>query len=196
MNKKLDKDYWNERYLTNQTGWDIGGASTPLREYIDQLDNKDLKILIPGCGNAYEAAYLLEHGFRNVTLVDISELVVADVTKRYSSYKGKGLTILCDDFFKLSGQYDLVLEQTFFCALDPSDRKRYVEKMASLIRPGGKLVGLLFNRAFEGGPPFGGSVDEYKLLFSGVFRLRVMEPCFNSIKAREGSEVFMIGERV
>jgi hypothetical protein len=53
MESKLDRDYWSKRYQTNETGWDVGTPSTPLKEYIDQLENKNIKILIPGCGNAY-----------------------------------------------------------------------------------------------------------------------------------------------
>jgi hypothetical protein len=44
-------NYWEERYLKNEIGWDIGAVSTPLKEYIDQLTNKACRILIPGAGN-------------------------------------------------------------------------------------------------------------------------------------------------
>jgi hypothetical protein len=62
--------YWDNRYLQNETGWDMHQVSPPLKEYIDGLKNKDLKILIPGCGKAYEADYLLEKQFHNTTLID------------------------------------------------------------------------------------------------------------------------------
>ncbi len=41
-------------------------ASPPLKSYIDKLKNKNLKILITGCGNAYEAEWLLQNDFNNV----------------------------------------------------------------------------------------------------------------------------------
>mgnify|MGYP000899644145 FL=1 len=62
---KEQEQYWSKRYLKNQTGWDIGAPSRPIKTYIDQLDNRDLKILIPGAGNSYEAEYLLKQGFKN-----------------------------------------------------------------------------------------------------------------------------------
>jgi methyl halide transferase len=62
----MDNNYWNTRYLEEQTGWDIGYPSTPLKEYIDQLTNKSIRILIPGCGNGYEGEYLHQNGFTNV----------------------------------------------------------------------------------------------------------------------------------
>ncbi len=146
----LDQKFWDERYRTGQTGWDIGYVSPPLKEYIDQLTDKNLRILIPGGGNSYEAGYLLEQGFTDVTVVDISAEIVKILQDKHAS---SGLKAVCEDFFEHDGQYDLVLEQTFFCAIDPSLRRRYVYKMHDLLTPSGKLAGLLFNRSFEGGLP-------------------------------------------
>jgi len=85
------------------------------------------------------------------------------------------------------------VEQTFFCALDPSLRKDYVAKMVELLKPGGKLVGLLFDRQFEeAGPPFGGSKAEYEELFSGKLQISTLAPCYNSIGPRAGTELFLI----
>ena len=51
---ELGQDYWNNQYSSNTTGWDLGQVSPPIKEYIDQLSNKEYRILIPGCGNTYE----------------------------------------------------------------------------------------------------------------------------------------------
>lgn len=192
MEPTLDDIYWNDRYQAKSTGWDIGDVSTPLKEYIDQLTDKNISILIPGCGNAYEAAYLLEKGFTNIHLLDISPLLVENLKRKFKLIAGDKLHFICDDFFNISGQYDLVIEQTFFCALNPNLRKKYVEKMHEILAPGGKLAGVLFNRDFIGGPPFGGNSNEYQQLFSSKFQLKTMEPCYNSIEPRAGSEVFII----
>jgi SAM-dependent methyltransferase len=191
MKGELNKEYWNNRYLQQQTGWDIGSVAPALKEYIDQLINKNISILIPGCGNAYEAAYLLQQGFKNVTLVDIAPAATAAVEDKLSTYINNGLQIITGDFFDLKTTYDLILEQTFFCALDPSLRSAYVEKMVSLLNPDGKLVGLLFNRHFEGGPPFGGSKLEYEELFTPKFNIQMMDTAHNSIPPRAGTELFV-----
>jgi methyl halide transferase len=191
----FDKNYWNNRYNTGQTGWDIRESSTPLKEYINQLKNKNMAILLPGCGNAYEAQYLLQQGFTNITLIDIAPAVVQDVKIKLKEYEGRQLHIICGDFFELNKTFDLIIEQTFFCALEPSLRKAYADKMYELLKDGGKLAGLLFNRSFEGGPPFGGSKEEYIQLFSSKFNINIMEDCFNSISPRAGSELFFILKR-
>ena len=185
----LNDDYWSQRYLTEQTGWDIGYISTPIKEYVDQLENKNISILIPGCGNAYEAHYLWNQGFQNITLIDISSVLVERLQKEVTS---TSIQVLHGDFFDHRGQYDLLLEQTLFCAIAPGMREKYIAQAASLLKPGGKLVGVLFNCHFDGGPPFGGTIEEYRPMFSRHFNMLKMEPCYNSIEARSNREAFII----
>ena len=187
----LDKDYWNSRYQNQQTGWDVGEATAPLKEYINQLTNKNCSILIPGCGNGYEAAHLLQNGFTNITLIDIAPAAVDSLKTKLREWEGKQLHIICGDFFELTKSFDLIIEQTFFCALQPALRNDYVNKMADLLKPAGKLAGVLFNRSFEGGPPFGGSKAAYQLLFEQKFNIKIMEDCYNSIASRAGTELFI-----
>jgi methyl halide transferase len=190
--QQLDGKYWDERYHNNATGWDVGTISTPLKNYVDQLTNKNISILIPGCGNAYEAEYLIQQGFTNITLIDISPALVNALKERLLSGNKTQPNIICGDFFKLNQSFDLIIEQTFFCALDPGLRKAYADKMYQLLKPGGKLAGVMFNRSFEGGPPFGGSREEYEKLFSEKFQIMTMDNCHNSIAPRMGSELFVI----
>jgi SAM-dependent methyltransferase len=186
----LSETYWNNQYEAEQTGWDLGEVSPPLKAYIDQLTNKDLRILIPGCGNTYEAGYLLQQGFSNITVIDIAPALVTQLQERFAS--NPYIKIVLGDFFEHQGQYDLVLEQTFFCALNPPLRKDYVAKMYELLAPKGKLVGLLFDREFEQqGPPFGGCKCQYEPMFEKYFHFKTFELCNNSFVKREGTELFI-----
>ena len=194
MNQNLNKEYWDNRYTENQTAWDASEITTPLKEYFDQLTDKNIKIMIPGAGNAYEAEYLFNQGFSDVTVVDISRNPLNNLQSRVPGFPSGNL--ICEDFFKHEGSYQLIIEQTFFCALDPAQRKSYVQKMASLLVPGGKLVGVLFNCEFEGGPPFGGNKQEYLSLFQPFFKIKTFETCYNSIKPRSEREIFIILEKL
>lgn len=186
----LDQTYWETRYQTHQTGWDLGAVSPPLKAYADQLTDKTLKILIPGAGNGYEAEYLVRTGFTDVTVIDLASSPLEHLRGRVG--ENPSLRLVQGDFFAHVGEYDLLLEQTFFCAIDPGLRPAYARKTHELLRPGGKLVGLLFNVDFEHeGPPFGGSEDEYRALFAPLFRLDVLETAHNSVKPRAGREVFI-----
>lgn len=187
----LREPFWNALYANQETAWDIGHVSTPLKEYFDQLTNKNTSILIPGAGRSYEAVYLAEQGFTDVTVVDISSVLTQHLHEKIG-VQYPSIKIITGDFFELNESYDIVIEQTFFCTLHPSLRKKYTQKIQSLLKPGGKLAGVLFNRHFDNSPPFGGSTEEYRQLFSAVLRIRVLESCYNSIPQRAGSEVFLI----
>ena len=186
----IDANFWDERYRQGLTGWDIGYPSTPLKEYIDQMSDQEITILIPGAGNAYEAEYFFKKNFRNTTVLDISGEAILSFKKRAPDFPEN--KIVHQNFFDHEGQYDLILEQTFFCALDPALRKDYAKKVFSLLKPGGILAGVLFNIEFEKqGPPFGGTVEEYQNIFSPYFSIEIMEDCYNSIPPRSGSEAFI-----
>ena len=192
----LNEDYWSKRYQNNDAAWDMGKVSPPLKEYFDQLTDKSISIIIPGCGNAYEAEYLLQKGFKNITLIDISPLPVDKLKKQFSAFLNKEINIICGDFFTSNQTFDLIVEQTFFCAIDPSLRTDYANKMNELLNVNGKLVGVLFNRTFDAGPPFSGSKAEYDMLFQNKFIIKIMEECYNSITPRQGSELFVSMQKV
>lgn len=187
---ELGEAYWNNQYNARATGWDLGEVSPPIKAYIDQLTNKNLRILIPGCGNTYEAEYLLQNGFTDITVIDIAPALVTQLKEKFAG--NPNINILLGDFFKHEGEYDLILEQTFFCAINPPLRKDYVARMNALLVPGGKLVGVLFNREFEHqGPPFGGCKCQYESMFEKDFDFKSFELCNNSFVKRAGTELFI-----
>lgn len=191
MTDQINKDYWEKLYADKDSPWDIGYVSTPLKEYFDQLTDKNIAILIPGAGNSYEAEYLHNNGFKHVYVCDYAKEPLANLLKRCPAFPADHL--IESDFFELQGiQFDLIVEQTFFCALDPSLRKQYFFKMNELLRIGGHLVGVLFNdKLHNDRPPFGGSKEEYFGYFKDLFQVKVYDICYNSIKPRAGRELFI-----
>jgi len=186
----LNKNFWDLRYQNNEIGWDIGYISTPLKKYIDQLTDKNIKILIPGGGNSYEAEYLHNLDFKNVFVLDISPTALTNLKNRVPDFPKNHLINI--DFFKLNNSFDLILEQTFFCALTPKLRDNYVLKMNQILRPNGKLVGLLFNIPLnKDRPPFGGTKKEYLSYFKNYFKIEIMELSYNSISERTNNELFI-----
>lgn len=188
---ELNESYWTQRYLEDKTGWDIGYASPAITHFMDQIEDKNAEILIPGCGNAYEAAYLWSNGFKNVYLLDLSELPLLKFAEQNPDFPKEQL--LRQDFFALNKTFDIVIEQTFFCALQPVLRKKYVEKMQQIVKSDGCLVGLLFNDPlYEDHPPFGGNKEEYQHLFYSKFTILKMETAYNSIPQRKERELFIL----
>jgi thiopurine S-methyltransferase len=186
----LNEEFWNNRYEDNNTGWDLGKISTPLKTYFDQLKNKDLKILIPGGGNSYEAEYLHNNGFKNVYVVDLSETALANIKKRVPTFPEAHL--IHNDFFDLEDNFDLIIEQTFFCALNPKLRFQYSQKMPQLLKTNGKLVGVIFTDPLHADhPPFGATKNEYITFYKPHFNIKIMNACYNSEESRNGRELFI-----
>ncbi len=187
----LSADFWGNKYKTNKIGWDLGTISPPLKAYFDQLENKELKILIPGGGNSYEAEYLFNNGFKNVFVVDISKEPLNNLKKRVPKFPSSQL--INANFFDINFTFDLIIEQTFFCAIDPVLRVKYASKMNDLLNENGKLIGLLFDAKLnEDHPPFGGNKEEYLSYFKPYFKITKMESCYNSYYNRKGMELFVI----
>ena len=110
----------------------MGAPSPALVQYFNNLNDKQLRILIPGAGNSYEAEYLFRNGFSNVTVLDFSEKALENFSNRCPDFPEQQLIQM--DFFHHQGTYDFIVEQTFFCALNPELRKSYVEKMNEIGR--------------------------------------------------------------
>ena len=186
----LSEDFWENKYKTNKIGWDLGEVSPPLKSYFDQLTNKELKILIPGGGNSHEAEYLFNMGFKNVYVVDLSKTALENIKNRVPNFPLSQL--IHANFFDLNHTFDLVIEQTFFCAIDPRLREKYALKMKELLSNNGKLIGLLFDAKLnEDHPPFGGNTEEYISYFESHFTMDIFTKCYNSFHNRQEMELFV-----
>ncbi|MBL7816066.1 MAG: SAM-dependent methyltransferase [Saprospiraceae bacterium] len=190
----LDKDYWKNRWQTSTTGWEVGAVTTPIREFVNHLvekkTDKNCRILIPGAGSGHEAIYFYEQGFHNITVCDWAEEAFKTIKEKLPQLPDNQLVV--SDFFDLVGVFDLIVEQTFFCAIDPTLRTQYAQKCSELLNKEGKVCGVLFGKEFDfQGPPFGGTEGEYRAYFNPYFEIEKMDICHNSIKPREGSELWI-----
>ncbi|MCB0651820.1 MAG: SAM-dependent methyltransferase [Saprospiraceae bacterium] len=190
MDSPTIPSFWEDKYQGQQTPWDIGYASPPLRHYVDQVSDMTQRILIPGAGHAHEAIYLHRRGFENVFVCDWAPTAFKHLDRSCPDFPSAHK--LVNDFFKLELSVDLILEQTFFCAIPPSLRPDYARKASELLADGGKLAGVLFSENFTTpGPPFGGTAAEYIQYFEPYFHIRLMESSKKSIKPRLGRELFI-----
>jgi SAM-dependent methyltransferase len=186
--KNFDEKYWTNRWQEGKTAWDVGYATPAIVDYFKDFYNKDVAVLIPGCGNAYEAKVLLDLGFSDITVIEIVKEKALQLEQEF----GGKIKVIAGDFFELEAQYDFIIEQTFFCSLHPEMRISYVKKMHDLLKDGGKLVGVLFYRTFNSDePPFGGNIEEYSQLFEPLFKEVMIAQCYNSIPPRAGNELFI-----
>lgn len=122
----LDENFWTSRYQKGATGWDLGSVSPPLYQYLCQIPSQTISVLVPGAGNAYEVAAGWQLGITDIHLLDISLSPIKNFLEKNPWFPDS--QVHHEDFFAHQGSYDLILEQTFFCALHPSLRPAYAKK--------------------------------------------------------------------
>ena len=168
--------FWNERYATGRTPWDLGGVPPALTRYLALHPGAGARVLIPGCGSGHEIAAFAAAGY-TVTAIDFSPPVV----QRARTRLGPPLAsrVIEGDFFTQvfpDAPFDLVYERTFLCALPPEWWPKIVARTAHLLKPDGLLVGLYFFGEKDDGPPFGLDSDEPARVFGAHFKLTADQP--------------------
>ena len=199
-NNDINKSvFWEQRYEKGEIGWDLG-AETPVFTAISEK-LKPGKVCILGCGNGYDAISFSKKGF-SVTAVDFARTPINNLQIAARSLSLSIETIKKDIFDLIpdySSQFDYIIEQTCFCAIDPRKRQQYGNLVHNLLKVGGKLIGLwmpLDKDIIDGGPPFGVKENEIKKLFSTKWK--ITEECFptQSIEARMGREKLIVFEKL
>ena len=188
--------YWDEKYNSNNTGWDIK-SSNPV--FVDLLKENKLikpsKILITGSGKGYDAVAAAKENY-DVTAVDFSKKA-NELASNLADENSVKINFITEDIFDLMNNYknyfDAVYEYTTFCAIKPARRKEYAKVMSEIIKPGGKLIALLFPvDGRPGGPPFNIDILEFYNFFSKYFIMEISTFKINSIKPRKGKEVLQV----
>lgn len=196
--EEINPPFWERLYQRGETGWDQGGPSPGLVDFLNgKNDLLPGRILVPGAGRGHDARALAKAGF-GVTGIDAAESAVRQAGELARAEKLKQIEFIQADFFDLPsllrGPYDWIFEHTFFCAIDPALRERYVEIAADLLKPSGRLLGVFFNIQPESGPPFGTTRRELIDRFTPYFHL-IEEAVPRSLPNREGKELLMLWQR-
>lgn len=181
---------WQRHYDEDDLGWDLGQVAPPFVSLLESNTIFPCKTLVPGCGRGHEVIFLAENGF-DVTAVDYSIGAVNHLNSAVSE-RQLNTRVLNLDFFELdsthNGLYDLLIEQTFFCAISPSQRPLYVETVARALKKGGMIAGLFYHTGQEGGPPFNTTLEDIIEHFSGSFEIRELAQAENSAEQRKDKE--------
>lgn len=182
---------WNQAYQENFTPWDKGHPSPPLVEWL-KSNTLTGRVLVPGCGVGHDVAHLVSCGI-DAHGLDIAPAAVARAKEHYPQLAER---FVCADLFEFRGQYDAIVEHTCLCALPPEWRVKYRDAVASLLKPGGLLVGVFFINPEmdpgETGPPFGISPDELTALFAERFQVVESHVPAVAYPGREGRECLRV----
>lgn len=187
-------DFWDVRFRERRTPWDAGSTPPDLVRYLAG-DSAPGRVLIPGCGPAYEARSFAKKGYEVVAI----DFAPAAVDRARAELGEWSRTVILGDFFTYDfggAPFDVIYERAFLASLPPQMRPRYAARVAELLRPGAKLVGFFVYGKQSGGPPFCLEEGELGVLLGDRFR-RVEEAVVNTsvpvFQGRERWEVWIRG---
>lgn len=185
--------FWETAYQEGRTGWDLGGPSPVLVAWADRPDRPQTgRVAVVGAGRGHDALFLADRGFEVVGF-DLAPSAIA-AARQAAQARNLAAEFVQADLFALDrawlGQFDLVVEHTCFCAIDPSLRPAYVTAVRSLLKPQGSLVGVFFTHDRPGGPPFGSTAAEITAHFAPQFEILELSRSSHSIDRRRDEEHF------
>lgn len=190
-------EFWTQIYLEKGTpGWELNEPAAPLVQVLPQLKIAKSRVLVLGCGSGNDAAFLAQQGHL-VTAVDVSEEAIRRAQEKYGHIKN--LQLICTDVFSLGaehyGQYDLIFEHTFFCAIHPNRRQELVKLWKRFLNEHGLLLGIFFVFDRPIGPPFGGSEWELRERLKKDFDFLYWTRWQHSTEGRQGVELVVHARR-
>ena len=172
--------------------WDAGGVPEDLQRFAREHGERP-RTLIPGCGSAWEARWLLDRGWP-VTALDFSPAAIEAARPVLADHQDR--LLLADFFdFPVPEPFELVYERAFLCALPPKLWSTWGERMGQLLEPGGLLAGYFFFSDQPKGPPFGASARVLANLLGPGFEQIEDRPVRDSIPVFAGAERWQVWRR-
>src|SRR5262249_30910261 len=132
-----------ENIYAGKAPWDIGKPQPAFVEVADQITGS---ILDAGCGTGENALYFAGLGHK-VTGIDFLAEPIGRA-KQKAAERGLTATFLVMDALMLKvlpEVFDSVIDSGLFHVFSDDDRRRYVEGLATVVRPGGRLFLLCFS---------------------------------------------------
>ena len=198
-------DFWCKRFGDGTTPWDAGTAPAELRAFAAR-HSAPLPTLIPGCGSAWDAAWLARLDWP-VTALDFSPTAVArarevlgqvrDGARGEALDKTTTVDLICADFFTFTPRQplQLIYERAFLCALPRKLWADWGRRVAELLPPGGLLAGYFFVCEQLKGPPFGILPAQLDELLQANFERLEDVPVADSIPVFAGRERWQVWQR-
>lgn len=145
METNITKNHWNKIYKTKDTdklGW-FHPNPTPSLDMLKTTGfNKDISIIDIGGGESYFAEQLLDLGYKNISVIDISERGIERAKKRIGE-KAKNIHWICSNIldFKPTQKYDLWHDRAVFHFLTKNeDIKAYKQLAYDTLNEKSKLM--------------------------------------------------------
>jgi ubiquinone/menaquinone biosynthesis C-methylase UbiE len=137
-----DRNTFESAYA-GKAPWDVG---KPQNAFVDVADQITGAILDAGCGTGENALFFAAKGHQ-VTGIDFLEEPIRRARRKAADRAVQVNFMVMDALAlkSLSERFDSVIDCGLFHVFSDDDRKRYVEGVASVVKPGGKLFLMCFS---------------------------------------------------
>jgi methyl halide transferase len=194
----LDLNFWQGRYETGDTPWDLGGPSSHLVELLSRKPDflKPGKMAVFGAGRGHDAALFAQSGLEVVGF-DYAPGAVESARQQYGNllaFEQADIFSLADPADPRAGQFDYILEHTCFCAIHPRERELYRASVLNLLKPGGYLIGIFWEHSDPDGPPYSTTLADLAQYFGLEFTTMLNEEK-KPVSDREGVERLVVLRR-
>jgi cyclopropane fatty-acyl-phospholipid synthase-like methyltransferase len=132
-----------EALYAGQAPWDIGKPQKPFVNVADRITGS---VLDAGCGTGDTALYFAGRGCQ-VTGIDFLEGPIQKAQQK-AAQRGVQVTFLVKDAMTLKDwneRFDNVIDSGLFHVFNDEDRRRYVEGLATVLKPGSRLFLMCFS---------------------------------------------------
>jgi hypothetical protein len=180
-------DFWSRRYQRGETPWQLDYVPKQLATFINALP-AGAEILIPGSGGDGRTMGAFHEAGCYIKAIDFSPVAVERARKALGRVADN---LILGDFFSYDfgpRRFDVIYERTFLCSLPPQLWKNYVNRVAQLLRPKGKLAGFFLYGEETDPPPYPLTETCAKKLFAGRFELIRNEAVADSLPIFRGME--------
>jgi len=186
-------EFWDRRFRDQRIPWDAGAAPPALENYLSRRRPGE-RVLIPGCGSAYEVRTFSQRG-DDVVAIDFSAAAVEKARAELDELSNK---VVLGDFFSYdfgTGAFDIIYERAFLASLPRKLWTSYAARVTQLLRLGGHLIGFFVYGESEGGPPFCLRADELARLLGGAFENLEDAVVTASVPVFQGKERWQVWKR-
>ena len=137
-----------ENLYAGQPRWETGRPQQALLDLADRITGS---VLDAGCGTGENALFFAGRGQRVTGIDFLAEPI--HLARQKAAGRGLTATFLVMDALalkELPEVFDSAIDSGLFHVFGDEDRRRYVEGLASVLRPGGRLFLLCFSDAEPG----------------------------------------------
>ena len=133
------KSFWNERFEKTDSNFDWYADWEQLEKYFKVFLSEEDKILMVGCGNSKMSSQMYNSNFKNITNIDISDIVISKMQKQFPEMKWIEMDATKMDFE--DNAFDCSIDKgtldAIMCGNDPSPPAKLIREMHRVTKKGG-----------------------------------------------------------